>query len=904
MNITDSFTFLKPLSPPEEAINIILEIYTQLGENESSELDSAEIRLKHQRCNNIILQFICLLFLNLEDIPSLNEKGFSSWCEVYNNYDNPGYVFRALEENSIPTSITSLFNIENQIKDDDLKGNRLKSIDWGNRADYLTKKFKWVRDYSESEGNLRDLVTLEIFDVITTHVKRQKVTFKKIKGVIYTPYRLATHIAEEALIHWLTNSFPYLKQIKSLSEACQIISGLEGNSKSLFLKKIESIRILDFATGTSVFLIAVANHLFDTLKGLNSDITSENLKYQILERNLFGIDIDPFAIKISIIKFWLWTFHQKNSNLYKSVAFKSNFYEGNTLFGFQSLLTENRENDQANLVLERQMGLLDSQFDQQIFDQFPLYEVSISHKTTRGLEKLFKISQKLTEHHSFKYFILEGDRALWNYEKNSLNKNILHNIRFSALNSRSSAFKLYVLFSSPLDMQEEETITDSILKLKKYSIPQKFHWSHFRSFFPLKFDLIIGNPPFIALTDLSMISRKILQITYPSIYTGNNDLSYFFIVRALSALQADNGILSLILPKYVLHNVYARKIRDFITRSAKILEIDDFAELSLFRKTGIKNIVLHLKRDSSPSNHLFEYKKYRKTDSQVKRATYRLHQLDLKPEKWILLDPPKLNLLNHIKKISNTMLKDVAYISKGIETGCDQVFAPKEPFYLSKVLKINQNQIRPWIKGKDIKQFLIANSGREVLYAPSYRKHEIIANKKIMNYLEQNKAKLLNRSRVVDFYLWRSGDERKTMKWNFPKVITPYKAKQNTFAIDMKGCLSSKDVVWIIPKENFPDKDFLLFLVAILNSEVLTFFAQNSIKDLGGLYEYYPNQIQNFPLVVPKTNTTEYKSICELSSKLIGECDKEQKRKNQKKLNNIIFGIYGLSQEDIDLIKS
>ncbi len=890
-----SFTQLSKSSrTTKKPVKILLEIFSQLN----------SLKLNHLSCSNILLQFISLLFFNPKSIPSSIDKGFTNWKEVYNYYGNPGYIFLLINDISIPKTIASVFESKNQNQIENLETNQLNTIDWGTIADHLSKNYQWVNDYIELKTTTTGLISLEIFDIIAANLKKHESAYKGLRGEVYTPYRLATYIAEESLVHWFKSSFPDRRQFKSLSDVRHSILELDDKAKSLLLKKIESIKILDPAAGTGVFLFAVVNLLLKNLKSLKPTISTQNLKIQILERNLFGIDIDPLAIKIIRMKFWLWTCCQKDLLSFDKVKFKSNFYEGDTLYGFQSLPRDYRENNLEELELKEHKGLLDHQYDQKILNKFVIYEISIPQSSIQGLNQLFKKSPNLIKHSSFKYFILEGDRAIWNSEKDSLDKIISTKIRFSVSNSSSSTTNLYAVFSPPLDTQEEETTAFSLLEYKKFSIPKKFHWVFFGSYTAPKFDLIISNPPFVALTDLSMITRKILQNIYPNIYTGNNDLSYFFIIRALSALQADNGILSFILPKYLLHSVYARKIRDSIARLARILEIHDLAEFSLFSNASIKNIVLHLMRSDIPSNHTFNYYKYRKNNSQANREACRIHQSDLKSEKWILLDPPKLNLLNHIKKNSNMKLRDVAYISKGIETGCDRVFAPNNPFYFSRKLKINQIHIRPWIKGKDIKQFSVINTGREVLFTPSYRKHEIKTNKKIINYLEQNKALLLNRSRVFDYYLWRTGDERKTMNWSSPKVICPYKSRNNTFAIDWLGSLSSKDVIWIIPNDSFSGKDFLLFLVGLLNSDVLSFFALNSIKDLGGIYEYYPKQIQNFPLVVPNPDTPEYKSILELISKLINDKDASKRNNLEAELNELIFGLYGLSPDEIYLIKA
>ncbi len=900
IDITYSWTKFSRVSEiPKEITNILLEIYSQLSLLKIN-IDLKETRLKSQRCNDLIIQFICLLFFNPNNIPLFNNKRFDNWSEVYNCYGNPEEIILSMKDLSIPENIVKLLVSENFSKKEKIWNSPLKTMNWGAIADQLSTKFQWERSYNDSKLKKKGIISLEIFDEITAQLKTHESSTKCNWGVVYTPYPLAAHITEESLLNWIKITFHGFNEFNSLSDCQQGILEQDEELKSLFLRTFERIKILDPATGTGVFLFAAAKQMLNISKQLKPKISTQKLKIKIVKNNLFGLDTDPLAIKITSLKFWLWINCQEDRDLKADCSFKCNIIEGDSLFGFQTLPSDFGNNNLPKMKLKQRKDLLNDQYDLKMLNQFVLYELTMPPKSFRNLRYLGMVLEEFLKKNTIKYFILEGDRARWNNEKHKLDKKIRKYIRFSLSQSPSSSYTLYAVFTHPLN-SEEDAISSSKVICKAYSIPKKFHWINFGDN-TQEFDLIVGNPPYIALTDLPTTTRKMLHVEYPIIYTGNNDLSYFFIYRAISALRADNGILSFILPKYLLHSVYATKIREFILQSSGIIQIYDLAMFSIFKKANIKNIILFLKKGSFSSNQSFAYHKYHKGIDKVIRETKRIYQSDLRPEKWKLLDPQTLKLLNHIKLVSNMKLNDVSNISKGIETGCDQVFAPKDQYYFSQVLKIDLNHIRSWIKGKDIKRFFVEETGREVLFAPSYREHEIKENNKVMNYLEQNKALLLNRSRVLEFYLWRSGDERKTMEWSSLKIVSPYKASLNTFAIDWRGNLSSKDVVWIIPKQKFSRKDFLLFLVAILNSEVLTYYALNSIKDLGGLFEYYPKQIQNFPLIVPDPAKPEYKSIVEVASKLTDK--NASKRKDlEVQLNELIFGLYGLTPDEIHIIK-
>jgi hypothetical protein len=281
-----------------------------------------------------------------------------------------------------------------------------------------------------------------------------------------------------------------------------------------------------------------------------------------------------------------------------------------------------------------------------------------------------------------------------------------------------------------------------------------------------------------------------------------------------------------------------------------------------------------------------------------------LPQSKLINRKWIILSSHHQEIIDHLNKQSEYRLEDIAVLSKGIETGCDQVFAPSEPYYFSKKLALDSLYIRPWLKGKEIKQFRIIREGREVLYAPKSQEDRIRGNKVIFNYLKQRRSKLLDRSRVFKYYLWRVGDERYTINWKDSKLVTPYKAKENTFAIDIEGCLSSKDVVWVIPQGIFQRSEILYFLTGILNSKILNFFTRYWLKDLGGVFDYYPQQIKDIPIIIPPLASVEFEKVVKISIYLQNQPPESKNENIIEELNNTVYKIFNLTKEQISYIES
>lgn len=82
----------------------------------------------------------------------------------------------------------------------------------------------------------------------------------------------------------------------------------------------------------------------------------------------------------------------------------------------------------------------------------------------------------------------------------------------------------------------------------------------------LKYDLIIGNPPFFVM------KKKDVEKSYYDYFEGRPNIFVLFIIKSLSMLN-ENGILSFILPKNFLNCLYYDKTRKHIENNYEILNI-------------------------------------------------------------------------------------------------------------------------------------------------------------------------------------------------------------------------------------------------------------------------------------------------------------------------------------------
>lgn len=203
-------------------------------------------------------------------------------------------------------------------------------------SDSLCEAFKELADYDfasevsvtvlghifeQSIADLEELAEqLEQGQPIKRQEKARAVSGKrKLQGVVYTPDSITAFIVEQTLGQYLQLRFDQLLadfgQLKS-DGSIQWKRGKQTELKFWYAwqESLQTIRVVDPACGSGAFLVAAFDYLHGEYQRINdklSELTGQpgvfDLNKEILNNNLYGVDINPESIEITKLSLWLKT---------------------------------------------------------------------------------------------------------------------------------------------------------------------------------------------------------------------------------------------------------------------------------------------------------------------------------------------------------------------------------------------------------------------------------------------------------------------------------------------------------------------------------------------------------------------------------------------------------------------
>ncbi len=376
----------------------------------------------------------------------------------------------------------------------------------------------------------------------------------KAKGAFYTPKEIVRYMCKESLIAYLetkvsdnaSEMLDIKQSIRTFVEHHELPEELEPYREVLDTA-LRNVKICDPAIGSGAFPMGLLNELWRCREAIENVPDESNLAYraelkkEIIENNIYGVDIERGAIDIARLRFWLSIVvdAEKPEPL---PNFDYKFMQGNSLI-------ESFEGHDLCHIMDRKIERNGKTYYQSKIGGKETVQVSMdffSNDTRQNLRIWLK-----------RYFSLTDHKEKIEYRKR-INESV----------------KSYII------QQGIGPSAESKLDSLDPSANQDFFLWHtwFKDIFDKGgFDIVIGNPPYVVVE----ANGKYGDYETESCY----DLYAYFFERAVKLLNS-NGILSFITSSLYVKGLKYTSLRSFLQNNTSLIafriEGDD-----VFKNAGI-----------------------------------------------------------------------------------------------------------------------------------------------------------------------------------------------------------------------------------------------------------------------------------------------------------------------------
>ncbi|ENP7063493.1 Eco57I restriction-modification methylase domain-containing protein [Campylobacter coli] len=795
------------------------------------------------------------------------------------------------------------------------------------------------------------------------------------EGSFYTPSFITSYMCKESITKVVLDKFnaQFDLDAKDISE---LRKSLRKEDKKAQKELLNSIKICDPAVGSGHFLVSALNvmlsiydelNLFDEefyLEVQNDEILITNhkgefieykrpstpkdkahliqqelfhTKKDIIENNLFGVDINPNSCEITKLRLWIellkHSFYQSfddgnyhdlktlpniDINIKCGNSLVSYFETGKSLSHYPNI--KERMSKYKRIVKDYKEGFYT---DKNLIAK-EIKNLQESFKNFCLKDKFNKEIKQLTNganEYSKKYGDFLADEHHDEKFKSFFSKNMFE---FS--------FDEKVAIKEFANLKKEY---DNIFNLESN---HPFEW---RFEFPeildddgnfKGFDLIIGNPPYIKEAENKELFTNTKKLRT---YQGKMDIWYHFVGRGFDILK-NNGYLAFIATNNWVTNSGAKKLRNIVLEESQILSLVDFSSFMVFDSASIQTMIMQFQKIKPPKNYEFHFAKittqtpiYEDVINLLKNEKTQNNEIlsiNLTPKKFIdkTLNFTKSDyeeLFNKIQKYGKFYLeeKEVAngihphydFINNRINSNHNFAFKIGQGIFgLSeeekeklKLTKLENNLVKPYYDTQNfLKFFFKKNNHQWLIYTnssfknpnsmddyPNLKKHL----DKFQNVItSDNKPYGLHRARDEKFFT------------GSPRIVALRKCVgEPKFSYVDFDCYVSA-TFYVIKTQRINVK----YLTAILNSKLIAFWLKHKGKMQGNNYQIDKEPLLNIPIV--DTNSKNKK----LADELINLVDEILKAKEQdknantqeleNKINSLVYKLYNLTEDEIKIIEN
>ncbi len=699
-----------------------------------------------EKAQKIIDRVVFIAFC--EDIGLLPENGLTEQVEYIEKligvsiWEGLKGFFKAIDKGNDKIGIPKGYN--GGLFENDNELNNLKI------SDTICKRFVEITQYNFSEDLTVNILghifeqSISDLEELKSNIKGDDFDKKKSKrkkeGVYYTPEYITGYIVENTIGKWLEDRLEEAKKKYSQAKKDKELRIMQEYQTSL-----QHIKVLDPACGSGAFLVQAFDYLYnenkrviDLLNELDKDQMRifDNYEYikQILQNNLYGVDLNPESVEITKLSLWLKT-AQKDKKL---TALDNNIKCGNSLIDDPEVAGDKafKWEEEFPYICSKTSRFCKIRIETRmpkVSEKDKMYDNIIL--TNKERELVAKTITKEVKENKYKLFactimpeyiimIVQMNKDI---DIDRIFDNILYDfkIKRNGNHIRIDRNKSCVTF--------QENIYEKIVEVQKIHKKHSEKWGNIDNtkidkilkdaiipftgiedfrYLEGRFDCVIGNPPYVNIVNIPNKERNYLKNKY--LITKNKvDLYAYFIELIVNKLLIKNGIMGYIISNTWLATDSFLLFRKFLLENGNIEKLCPMP-LGTFVDAVVETIILiyNIKENRNSNAIVYEYE----NDNFIEKNI--LDIFEIKKSKNIIINPiinkKQIKLIKKIE-LNQCLLGDIIHFSRGVKTSNDKKFIFKNK---------RNNDCYKLLRGRDIKRYSIKFNNSFLWYRPDLMKEK------------------------------------------------------------------------------------------------------------------------------------------------------------------------------------
>jgi type I restriction-modification system DNA methylase subunit len=752
-------------------------------------------------------------------------------------------------------------------------------------------------------------------------------TARKSSGSYYTPRVIVDYLVDECLKQFLqARAGMSEKQCASLLSFADDEPDLDETHRGRVIEALGGIRIIDPACGSGAFPMGILQKMLQVLRKVDRDSTrwrqkvlggvkdsllrkklkTENLDYifklGIIRDSIYGVDIQPIAMEISKLRFFLSLIvdekiddKQDNRGIQALPNLEFKFVCADSLIPL-----EKPENEDLLLDIHSE--------DKESIHR--LKELRDDYFTSHGKEKRDLESQFRETQDKMKDFYIKHAHKP---RRNLRNEEIV--TKTPAPSSLTQRLALWDPFgNTPAPWFDPE-------------------WM-----FGMRdgFDIVIANPPYVRIQTLNKAnpdSVRFYKEHYESAAKGNYDLYVIFVERGLQLL-ASHGHLGFILPHKFFNSEYGIGLRKLISDGSHLRHVVHFGDHQIF--PGATNYVclVFLEKDVRELCRWVRVDDLSKWLETFTGAERQLSNSQISATEWNFPVGDTIGPFEKLQRMS-VKLGGVADIFVGLQTSADDVFILNvvaenthtitlESASLQKNWIFEKQLLSPLLSGTDIRPYAPLPKRQFILfpYEISDGKAELIHMERLTrdfpktaDYLRKNKKRLEERegNKLQGTNKWHGYIYLKNMaRQSLTKLCIPRLVEKLGATCDVEGThfLDNVDVGGITLRPEYSLYS-LVYVLALLNSTLLRwYFSEVSAPFRGGFRSANKQFLALIPFREIDFNDSQdqarHDAIVKFANRILTIKQSDLKNDTnflEREIDQRVYQLYGLTPAEIKIVE-